>query len=428
MYRFLKILAIGALAAMLSACPFDDDDDSPASAQLRVLHGSIDAPNVDVIVDGSTVLTNVPYEAASAYLDVSTNGINVNVNATGTDTTALMLENVDLTPDTPYTVIAANSLASIEAILLDDAATAPASGNLLVRVVHATATAPAVDVYVTAQGADLTDLMPAVSGASYKDASGFLEIPEGTYQIRVTAAGSKDPLFDSGSVALASGAQLTIVALPSNNVISPINLIALTGDAEAPTLAIRDSRAQLRVAHLSPDAPNVDVYVDGAEVLTDVPFKAVSDYLLVSGGSHQIQINPTGTMTSVIDIELDFTARTSSTAAAVNFVASIEPLAIADDLTAPAAGNAHVRVGHASPDAPNVDVLVDDVEVLSDVPFKAVSDYMPIAAGMHNIKVNVVDTTTTVIEADLDFEDGGIYSIFAVNAVASIEPLVVRDH
>ena len=34
----------------------------------------------------------------------------------------------------------------------------------------------------------------------------------------------------------------------------------------------------MRVAHLAPDAPNVDVYVNDEPVLTDVPYTTISDY------------------------------------------------------------------------------------------------------------------------------------------------------
>jgi hypothetical protein len=44
----------------------------------------------------------------------------------------------------------------------------------------------------------------------------------------------------------------------------------------APALAQESREAQVRVAHLSPDAPNVDVYVKGEPALTDVPYTTVS--------------------------------------------------------------------------------------------------------------------------------------------------------
>src|SRR5690606_27820043 len=46
------------------------------------------------------------------------------------------------------------------------------------------------------------------------------------------------------------------------------------------------SRARVRVVHASPDAPTVDVWVNDALTLENVPFKAVSDYLSVPGGTY----------------------------------------------------------------------------------------------------------------------------------------------
>jgi hypothetical protein len=48
--------------------------------------------------------------------------------------------------------------------------------------------------------------------------------------------------------------------------------------------------AQVRVAHLSPDVNEVDVWVDGTLQLEDVAFKGFSPYLELSAGTHQIQV------------------------------------------------------------------------------------------------------------------------------------------
>ena len=60
--------------------------------------------------------------------------------------------------------------------------------------------------------------------------------------------------------------------------------------------------ADLRVIHAASDAPNVDVLVTTVPVLTNVPYKAVSNALQVNPGNTRIQVNPTGTQTSVIDV------------------------------------------------------------------------------------------------------------------------------
>lgn len=86
-----------------------------------------------------------------------------------------------------------------------------------------------------------------------------------------------------------------------------------------------------------------------------------------------------------------------------------------------------VMVVHASPDAPAVDVYVDDTEVLSDVPFPVNSPYLRVRAGDRNFKVKAAGTDVTVIDANARLDWGRNYSVFAVNTLASIEPLVLRD-
>ncbi|MDJ0805509.1 MAG: DUF4397 domain-containing protein [Gammaproteobacteria bacterium] len=210
-----------------------------------MIHGSQDAPNVDVLVDDQIVLTDVPYQAASGYMNVPTDGFDVKVNTTGTDTTALSMMNVVLVADTLFIVIAVNVLGSIEAILLDDSTLDPAGGNLLVRVVRTSDTATAIDVYVTAPDTDLLMAVPVVENAVYQDSSGFLEVPAGDCRIRVIPTGYQTIIFDSGTISLTAGAQLAVVGRPSENQISSIDLIALTGDAANPVIELNDNRTQL---------------------------------------------------------------------------------------------------------------------------------------------------------------------------------------
>ena len=54
----------------------------------------------------------------------------------------------------------------------------------------------------------------------------------------------------------------------------------------------QDDVAALRLAHLSPDAPLVDVLVDGRLLLKDVAFGGVSSYLFVAAGRHEVKVFP----------------------------------------------------------------------------------------------------------------------------------------
>jgi hypothetical protein len=90
---------------------------------------------------------------------------------------------------------------------------------------------------------------------------------------------------------------------------------------------------------------------------------------------------------------------------------------------------ANVMVVHASPDAPSVDVLVDDTKVNSTaLAFPKNTGYLEVTAGQRNLKVNASGATTSVINANVTFDADKNYSVFAINAVADISAVVFEDN
>jgi hypothetical protein len=196
----------------------------------------------------------------------------------------------------------------------------------------------------------------------------------------------------------------------------------------APTTFAQAGTAKVRVIHASPDAPAVDVYVNGNAALTNVPFFTASDYLDLPAGSYRIQVTPTGAPAdqAVIDATATVEAGKAYTIAATGPVASIAPTIIVDNLSAPAAGSVKVRVYHFSPDAPAVDVkLADGTTLIRNLAFPAASDYLEVPAGTYSLQVTpaggdavVIDLPNTALPANQ------IVSVFATNVVASITPEV----
>jgi ABC-type glycerol-3-phosphate transport system substrate-binding protein len=218
------LLAAGALTA---ACSDDNASTSPeGEARVRVVHASPDAPAVDVLVDNTSVLTAVPYRAASTYLALAAGERNLKVNAAGTST-AVIDANVSLADATDYTVIASGLVAAIEPIVLEDDNSVPAAGRARVRAIHGAASAPAVDIYVTAPGADLATATPALTNVKFGDVADYIEAPAGDYQVRVTPTGSKTTVIDSGTLSLASGQVRTAIAVDAPGGGAPFGLLLL---------------------------------------------------------------------------------------------------------------------------------------------------------------------------------------------------------
>ncbi|HEU4954868.1 MAG TPA: DUF4397 domain-containing protein, partial [Gemmatimonadales bacterium] len=210
----LKLLTLLlAASALTAACSDDDENTGPeGQARVRVIHASPDAPAVDVLVDDAAALSNVDYLTASDYVELADGAHNVKVNAAGTSTTVIDAD-VDLTDGTDYSVIASGLLEAIQPIVLEDDNSTPAAGTVRVRAIHGAPSAPAVDVYVTAPGADLTAASPGLSNVAFGDVADYLEVPAGDYQVRVTGAGTKTVVIDSGALTLTSGQVRTAIAV-----------------------------------------------------------------------------------------------------------------------------------------------------------------------------------------------------------------------
>lgn len=189
-------------------------------------------------------------------------------------------------------------------------------------------------------------------------------------------------------------------------------------------IAAQSNMAKVRVVHASPDAPAVDVWVDGKKALTNVPFFAASDYLDLAAGSHDLKVVATGTTEpAVIDAKgITVEAGKAYTIAAVGKLAEIKPAIFVDNLAAPAAGKAHVRVLHLSPDAPAVDVKVaNGPTLIPNLAFPKASDYLPVDAGSYDLQVTPAGGSAVVLDlAGTKLEAGKIYDVFAVGELAKI--------
>jgi hypothetical protein len=199
-------------------------------ARVRIVHASPDAPNVDVLLDGKKVLTNVAYETASSYLKVKAGSRKVEVRATGTTTDAISTT-ASVVANKDYTVLAVDKVASIYALVAEDDNTAPASGMVKLRVIHASPTAQTlanVDVYLVAPGTDITTLTPAISNISFKTISSYLSVAPGSYEAIVTLTGAKSPRYiDVSGLTFAAGQIRTIVALDAPGGGTPLTAVVL---------------------------------------------------------------------------------------------------------------------------------------------------------------------------------------------------------
>lgn len=218
-----QLLSRAALASLLFSVIGCGNGGDTSEARVRVFHASPDAPSVDVLVNGGRILENVPYSAASEFLPVDPGAARIQVNVAGTDTTAIDAT-LELAEDTDYLVVAADKVAKIAPLVFTADRKTPESGTARVRVLHSAASAPAVDVYVTAPGQGLGSSNPVLANVPFKAISDYLSVPEGSYDVTVTVAGTKTVAIQAKSLAIPEGLVATVAALDAQGGGAPFSL------------------------------------------------------------------------------------------------------------------------------------------------------------------------------------------------------------
>jgi hypothetical protein len=427
----MAVLAI-TIPLMTAGCSDDDDPTSPAqkgSAFVRVAHLSPDAPIVDIWVDGSVALQDVAYGDFSSYLKLDEGTHRVHVSPASQTSPIVIDAQVTLDADKHYTVAATGRLASIAPIVLADDLTRSAS-QARVRFVHAGPDAPTVDITLT----DGTVLFPAVD---FRENAGYISVPPGTVDLQVRLAGTETVALSFADVPLAAGNVYSVFAVGLLSDGSIQGKVAIDDpNAGNATVDLEPATARLRVAHLSPDAPGVDIYLDDQLVngLTNVPFKTISGYLSTGAATHNLKIYVAGSTTNpVIEADATLLPGVSYTAAATGLVgqADLHPLILVDDREGAAAGKALVRFVHLSPDAPNVDIRVAGGSTLfSNVGFRGFAGYEEVPSGSYNLEVRLASGGTIALSLPgVTLGEGASHSVFAVGLAgdASLDAILVRD-
>ena len=204
-------------------------------------------------------------------------------------------------------------------------------------------------------------------------------------------------------------------------------LLVLVFLAPLPAMA-QGAQSWIRVMHDSPDAPNVDVFIDGNLVFQNIAYSATSNYQAVTAGQHRVQVAAAGKSAddSLIDITVDLTRSKPYTVLALGKESEIKGKLLADTSKTPPAGNARVRIIHGAAGLGTVDIYPSGsaTPLLTDQYFGS-ADYVNIPAGTYTFDVTKASSADVLVTSQqLKFEPGWVYSLVLYEPNTSSTPLV----
>lgn len=153
-------------------------------------------------------------------------------------------------------------------------APAPAGARAIafVRLVHAVPNAPAMTLYANGT--------PQGDALKFAEVGAYRSLPAGSYRFQLALAGGKTGAPPQTEVTIAAGAYHTIAAVGIAPYIEPV---ALVDAYRAPA----QGNAGVRVYHLSPDAPAIDLLQNGDRIVYNLPFPAASQVVDASADRNQ---------------------------------------------------------------------------------------------------------------------------------------------
>jgi hypothetical protein len=185
----------------------------------------------------------------------------------------------------------------------------------------------------------------------------------------------------------------------------------------SPASALEEGQAEVRVVHNSPDAPPVDIFVNGERAVENLAFGEDTGLVALPAGDIDVAVAPAGSPATdaVISATLPLESCASYEVAAVGELANIGAQVYPIDTTAIPDGKARVRAIHNSPDAPAVDIAVKDGPVLfSGLAFPDASAYAEVDAGTYDLEIRPAGTTDVALAVPgVALESGTIYDVFA---------------
>jgi hypothetical protein len=433
--RVFCALLICLSALLLGSCNSGNGVGAAApSTRLRVVNLIPNAASMQLTVGSDTPLVSgLPYQGLSEYMDVPNGTVEFKVSVDNGATTLIDTFNV-LALGVDYTFIVYGPVEAVHSsAFLDTTTLLPDGGTFELRIINVATSSSLVDIYLTPPGTDLSATAPTIADAPYGNATAFTVVNTSTYELRITPSGTKDVIFDVPIVNFPDKgiAQLAVYGTFSSQL---VDTAVLNIDRNGTGQIYENALAEFKFVNASSVGAPLNLFVDGALTLANIPYAGVSSYQKVSAGQHSISVQSSATPGSILLSLVTSLGSASDTSIVVSGAAgSLQGLELSDNNLPSGFLRARVRFINASPDLPAMDVYVSFAKTFAGVASNSASPYTELVADAlgsttYQFDFNLAGTTTNLLTIPaVPLITGKTYSVYVVGPAAALQGVVAAD-
>lgn len=172
----------------------------------------------------------------------------------------------------------------------------------------------------------------------------------------------------------------------------------------------------------SPDQPALDLYFNNNRVnLSPINYGTGLDYFRAYSGVRTINIDTYGVMTQLFSDTATLRAnQVYSLFLATDKTSKPALVLLNDTISQPQPNTASIRFVDLSPDAPNVDLVLNNNTTVSNKTYKGFSTFLPVTGNTtYNIQVKQTGTSTVLATlSNISFSTNRVYTIIFSGLVA----------
>jgi hypothetical protein len=303
-------------------------------------------------------------------------------------------------------------------------------GNARMRTLNAIPDAPAISITFD------TNNTPVVSGLAFENVTQYQGIDSGSHEFKVSANGGASNVIDT-TLNVASSDYTYIVFGPVSQALAILLQDSGFAKPNGGNVSVRFTNVAAGVGPLDLylTAPGVDINSTSATI-ANVTYGNTSAFLTVPTGTYQIRATTANTK----DVVFNTGAQAFSDTFLYNMVAmtkgsarlvDVAMLKIDDAGTGQVFQNllAEFKVVNATSVPSPLNVSVDGVLTLSNIPFTGVSNYTTTTAGSHSFTVQATSTPGANLVTLVDTLNPATDTSYVFSGPAgAIVPLVLHDN
>ena len=424
----LAAIALIVLPVLLAGCTLKSGGFViTIPAHLRFLNALVDGGPISATLGTETILTGLPFEGLTGYVDVKAGREELKIVANGTSTifdqTTLFID------DSSYSFLIFGTSAAPSVLQVPDIVTAsPESGQFVLRVINGAYASGGLDVYVTAPGVPLANMSPNFSNLAYGRTTIFSAFVTGSYQVRFTVPNSKQVIYDAGTLAFAEKTSYQLVAYTKGSS-TLVNGALLALDASGSGSVASNRFAQFKLIHAAPGTAAVNGFVDGALALANIPYQGASIYEPLAAGAHTVTVETVTAPGAVIASAQPPFAPATVTSVVLTGTPGAQMAVYFPDTNLPGTvGSARVRFVNVAVNVGPVDVYVNFVPRAAGVATNAASGYVELVQNAYAVTFDIAGTTTLLLNLPaVAVTAGQTYTLYFVGTSGALAGVLTRN-